>query len=187
MILPLVAAVFFAVTFVAEKIMLRGHKVKSKKDWDRSSLLIFDVSGVLSVPVGMIVSFTDVGRIHTASALISLIGIVMMLLGTALRWAAILTLRNYFTVNVTILENHQIVRRGLYRYLRHPSYAGLLLRYFGFGLGLGNWLSVIFISVPLLGAVVYRIHIEEKALRQSFGQQYEKYAQDTWRLVPKIY
>jgi protein-S-isoprenylcysteine O-methyltransferase len=187
MTLAVIAVVLFAVTFVVEKIMLRGHKVKSEKDWDQSSLLIFDAGGVLSVPIGIVLGFTDVGRIHTAYALISLLGIVVMLLGTALRWTAIRTLRNYFTVNVTILENHQIVRRGLYRYLRHPSYTGLLLRYFGFGLGLGNWLSVIFIFVPLLGAVLYRIRIEENALRQAFGRQYEEYARDTARLIPKIY
>lgn len=120
--LPIIATILYAVTFVAEKIFLRGHKVKSEIDWDKSSLLIFDLSGVLSVPVGIVLGFTNVGRIHPGYLLISSSGMVVMLLGTTLRWAAILTLRAYFTVNVTILENQQIVRRGLYRYLRHPSY-----------------------------------------------------------------
>lgn len=187
MTLPIVAAVLFAVTFVAEKIFLWRRKLESQKDWDKSSLLIFDVSGVLSVPVGIALGFTEVGRIHTGYALISVLGIVVMLLGTALRWSAILTLRNYFTVNVTILKNHEIVRHGLYKYLRHPSYTGLLLRYFGFGIGLSNWLSVIFIFLPLVAAVLYRIHVEEAALKQAFGSQYQEYAQNTTRLIPKIY
>ena len=187
MMLPVIATVFFAATFVTEKILLWGHKVKSQKDWDKSSLLIFDLSGVLTVPVGIVLGFTDVGRIHTAYALISISGIAVMLLGTALRWASILTLKNYFTVNVTILENHKIVRHGLYKYLRHPSYTGLLLRYLGIGLGMGNWLSVVLIFLPLLGAVLYRIRVEERALKQAFGRQYEEYAKNTVRLIPGVY
>jgi len=120
MILPVIATVIFAVTFVAEKIMLWGHRPRSEKNWDRSSLWVFDVSGFLSVPAGVFLGFTNTGRIHTAYILISLSGIVMMLLGTTLRWLAILTLRDYFTVNVTIFEDHQIVKHGLYKYLRHP-------------------------------------------------------------------
>jgi protein-S-isoprenylcysteine O-methyltransferase Ste14 len=185
--LPVIATAFFAATFVTEKILLWGQKVKSQKDWDKSSLLIFDLSGVLTVPVGIVLGFTDLGRIHTAYALISISGIAVMLLGTALRWVSILTLKNYFTVNVTVLENHKIVMHGLYKYLRHPSYTGLLLRYLGFALGLGNWLSVVLIFVPLLGAVLYRIRVEERALKQSFGRQYEEYAENTRRLIPGVY
>ena len=110
-----------------------------------------------------------------------------MLLGTTLRWMAILTLRNYFTMNVTIFEDHQIVKHGLYKYLRHPSYSGLLVRYLGLGLAFGNWLSVLCLFVPLIGAVLYRIHVEEMALNQALGSQYAEYSRTTMRLIPKVY
>jgi len=187
MMLPVVATMIFAVTFVAEKIMLWGHRATSEQDWDKSSLWVFDISGLLSVPVGIFLGYTNIGRIHTAYTLISLSGIVIMLFGTTLRWMAILTLRNYFTVNVTIFEDHQIVKHGLYKYLRHPSYSGLLVRYLGLGLAFGNWLSVLCIFVPLLGAVLYRIHVEEMALNQALGSQYAEYSRTTMRLIPKVY
>jgi len=187
MILPVIATVIFAVTFVAEKIMLWGHRPRSEKNWDKSSLWVFDISGLLSVPVGIFLGYTNIGRIHTAYTVISLSGIVMMLLGTTLRWMAILTLRNYFTVNVTIFEDHQIVKHGLYKYLRHPSYSGLLVRYLGLGLAFGNWLSVLCLFVPLIGAVLYRIHVEEMALNQALGSQYAEYSRTTMRLIPKVY
>lgn len=187
MLLPVIATVIFAVTFVAEKIMLWGHRAASEKNWDKSSLWVFDISGLLSVPVGIFLGYTNTGRIHTAYTLISLSGIVMMLLGTTLRWIAILTLRDYFTVNVTIFEDHQIVKHGLYKYLRHPSYLGLLVRYLGFGLAFGNWLSLLCIFTPLFGAVLYRIHVEEIALNQALGSRYAEYSKTTRRLIPKIY
>jgi protein-S-isoprenylcysteine O-methyltransferase Ste14 len=187
MVLPVIATVIFAVTFVVEKIMLWEHRAKSETNWDKSSLWVFDISGILSVPVGVWLGYANVGRIYTAHTVISLFGIVMMLFGTALRWIAIRTLKDYFTVNVTIFEDHQIVKHGLYKYLRHPSYLGLLVRYLGFGLAFGNWLSVLCIFMPLLAAVLYRIQVEEMALNQALGNQYAEYSKTTMRLIPKIY
>ena len=185
--LPLLTTILYALTFVAEKILLWGRKKKSERDWDKSSLAVFDVSGVLSVPLGIILGFTDTGRIHRGYLLVSLVGIVLLLLGTALRWAAIFTLKKYFTVNVTILENHQIVKKGLYKHLRHPSYTGLLLRYLGLGLSYANWLSLALVFLPLLLSVLYRIRVEESALVQTFGDEYEEYSKETKRLIPRVY
>jgi protein-S-isoprenylcysteine O-methyltransferase Ste14 len=186
-ILRLLTTILFALTFVAEKILLWGRKPKSEIDWDKSSLAVFDVTGVLSVPLGIILGFTDIGRIHKGSLVISLTGIVLLSLGTALRWAAIFTLKQYFTVNVTILENHQIVKTGLYKHLRHPSYTGLLLRYLGLGLAYANWLSLGLIFLPLLFSVLYRIRVEESALLQALGGEYEDYSKGSKRLIPKVY
>ena len=185
--LPLLTTILYALTFVAEKILLWGRKKKSERDWDKSSLAVFDVSGILSVPLGIILGFTETGRIHRGYLLVSLVGIVLLLLGTALRWAAIFTLKRYFTVNVTILENHQIVKKGLYKHLRHPSYTGLLLRYLGLGLSYANWLSLALIFLPLLLSVLYRIRVEESALVQTFGDEYEEYSKETKRLIPRVY
>ena len=187
MTLSLLTTILFALTFVTEKILLRGRKKKSERDWDKSSLAVFDVSGVLSVPLGIILGFTDTGRIHQGYLLVSLSGIVLMLLGTALRWVAIFTLKRYFTVNVTILENHHIVKKGLYKHLRHPSYTGLLLRYLGLGLSYANWLSLALLFLPLLFSVLYRMRVEEAALLQTFGDEYEEYCRGVKRLIPRVY
>jgi len=107
--------------------------------------------------------------------------------GTAVRWAAIFTLKSYFTVNVSILEGQRIVRHGVYRVIRHPSYTGLLLRYLGFGLAFANWLSAALIFLPLCAATLYRIRVEEVALRERFGEEYLSYARATKRLIPGVY
>ena len=188
MLLSAIATAIYAVTFIAEKAFLWGRRrTKSESDLDRSSLAVFDISGVLSVPAGIVLGFTDAGRMRAGEVPVALAGILLMLGGTALRWTAIATLREYFTVTVTIFEEHKIVRRGVYKYLRHPSYTGLLLRYLGFGLSFANWLSVALIFLPLVGAVLYRIHVEETALRQALGTEYLDYSRETKRLIPKIY
>jgi protein-S-isoprenylcysteine O-methyltransferase Ste14 len=184
-LLPTTALAFYCVTFVAEKIFLRGRRVQTKLD--RGSLAAFDVSGVLSIPAGIVLGFTDYGRVRGGAAYVAAAGLALLFAGTALRWAAIRSLWSYFTVNVSILEGQRVIKRGLYGVVRHPSYTGLLLRYLGFGLAFANWLSAALIFLPLLGATLYRIRVEEKALGEHFGEEYAAYASVTKRLVPGIY
>ena len=186
-LLPTCALAFYCVTFVAEKICLRGHWVRTKVDWDRGSLLAFNVSGALSVPPGILLGLTDYGRVRWGETYFEALGLALLVFGTVLRYAAIRALRSYFTVNVSILEGHRVVRRGLYGLMRHPAYTGLLLRYFGFGLAFANWLSAALIFLPLLCATLYRIRVEESALREHFGEEYAAYARATKRLVPGIF
>ena len=185
--LPTLALAFYCATFVAEKSFLRGRRVRTRINLDRGSLAAFDVSGVLSIPAGIVLGFTDYGRVRAFEPYVAATGLVLLVAGTALRWAAIRALWSYFTVNVTILEGQRVVRRGLYGVVRHPSYTGLLLRYLGFGLAFANWLSAALVFLPLLCATVYRIRVEEAALREHFGEEYATYASVTKRLVPGIY
>lgn len=187
MLLASISTAVYAATFVAEKLMLRGRRVKGGAERDGRSLEFFYLSGALTIPAGIILGFTEIGRVGVGYASVSLLGIALMLCGTGLRWAAIRTLKRYFTVNVTILENHRVVRDGLYRRLRHPSYTGLLLRYFGFGLSFSNWLSLTLIFLPMLASVFYRIRVEEAALEEAFGGEYAEYARTTKRLIPGVY
>jgi protein-S-isoprenylcysteine O-methyltransferase Ste14 len=141
----------------------------------------------LTMPLGVIIGFTDIGHIQTETHLLGICGIAMMLAGICIRWVAIHTLGEYFTRKVTILEDHRVVQSGLYKYLRHPSYSGFLLGNLGLGLALSNWLSLILIFVPTLAAALYRMHVEEEALEQAFGSEYRDYCRATHRLIPKLY
>jgi protein-S-isoprenylcysteine O-methyltransferase len=185
--LSLFAVGFYGVTFVVEKVILRGRRVRAGASLDRGSLALFDVSGVLTIPAGIVLGFTDYGRVGAGETYVAVCGVVLLVAGTALRWAAIRALWSYFTVNVSILEGQRVIKRGLYRVVRHPSYTGLLLRYLGLGLSFANWLSAALVFLPLLFATLYRIRVEEAALREHFGEEYESYARATKRLVPGVF
>jgi protein-S-isoprenylcysteine O-methyltransferase Ste14 len=115
------------------------------------------------------------------------VGIALILTGIVVRAAAILTLRRYFTVQVTIDEQHELVESGLYRWIRHPSYTGALISFIGLGFAFGSWLSLAIIIVAALIGFAYRIRVEEEALISHFGDRYRSYAARTRRLVPGIY
>jgi len=79
------------------------------------------------------------------------------------------------------------VAKGIYKYVRHPSYAGSLLSFFGLGIAFSNWLVTLIIFVPILFAFLRRMRIEEDVLRKHFGEAYDQYSKNTSRLIPKIY
>lgn len=106
--------------------------------------------------------------------------------GLLLRWSAILTLGRFFTVNVAIHRNHQVVEAGPYAYVRHPSYTGLLLLLLGVGLRFGDGLSLAVVLLPSALALGIRIRREEAALRAALGQPYLDYCARTKRLVPGL-
>ncbi len=85
---------------------------------------------------------------------------------------AILTLGRLFTVNVAIQADHSVVETGLYRFVRHPSYVGLLLTFVGLGVFFANWLSLFGLLVPIALAVLNRVAKEEQALLASLELPY---------------
>ena len=84
--------------------------------------------------VGMIFGFTQIGHFDWASELSASLGRGLLVVGIIIRWSAIYTLGKYFTGTVMIKDDHRLVQNGLYRYLRHPAYAGALLAHLGLGL-----------------------------------------------------
>lgn len=114
-------------------------------------------------------------------------GVVVFALGLALRWYSILHLGRFFTVDVAIASDHHVVDDGPYRWVRHPSYTGAIVAFAGYGVCIGNWLSLALLVVPISAAFARRIAVEEAALTAALGEPYRAYAARTWRLVPWVY
>ena len=115
------------------------------------------------------------------------IGVALFVGGMILRRYSIIHLGRFFTVNVAIAADHQLVDTGPYRFVRHPSYTGALLAFIGFALVLRNWASVLMIFLPIAFAFIYRINVEERALIQALGERYRAYIKRTKRLIPFVY
>jgi protein-S-isoprenylcysteine O-methyltransferase Ste14 len=121
------------------------------------------------------------------AALAAAIGLVVMLAGIVLRGWSFLTLGDYFTFTVQVSDDQQVVHAGPYRLLRHPSYSGILLICLGVGLAGANWVSLALLVLLPLALLLYRIHIEERALLSTLGERYRDYATGRKRLVPLVW
>ncbi|MGP8253147.1 MAG: methyltransferase family protein [Terracidiphilus sp.] len=119
--------------------------------------------------------------------LLRVAAVVLIVLGLVVRVIAIATLGKAFSANVAIRSTQTLQRSGLYSVVRHPSYLGMEIIFLAVGVWGHNWGSLaVMIALPTT-AVLYRIHVEEIALRSAFGTEYDDYAKTTKRLIPWVY
>ena len=137
--------------------------------------------------VGTAVQAVSAARIRLPEPWWLGVSLLLLVVGLAIRWTAILTLGRFFSTSVAIQQDHRLVRRGLFRLVRHPSYSGLLLLFLGMGLSFGNWLSFAVIVVPFLAALLHRIKVEEASLVEALGQDYVEYRRTTKCLLPGLF
>jgi len=186
--IPIAATLAGTAYFLSEfGLTLRRRAAKTQASADKGSLAVIWTVTFLA----MSLAYVAAGRYGFAAipilASTPAIGLTVFGLGILLRWYAIIHLGRFFTVNVAIADDHRIIDTGPYRWLRHPSYTGWLMAVAGLGLCLGNGISLAILVVATLSLILWRIALEEKALRAAFGEAYAAYARKTWRLVPLLY
>ena len=117
----------------------------------------------------------------------TVVGLVLMLLGVAVRWWAIAVLGRFFTLDVAVRSAQPVVQTGPYRWVRHPAYSGVLLTLLGVALALANWASLVATLAGGISGLLYRVRIEERALQTALGQPYVDYMRSTKRFVPFLF
>ncbi len=106
--------------------------------------------------------------------------------GLLLRVWAIRTLGRYFTRDVRVTPDQPVVTAGPFGWIRHPSYTGLMLETIGIAIALRSSLSVLVVLLVAIPAIVYRVRVEERALYDTLGEPYERYARSVRRFVPFV-
>jgi protein-S-isoprenylcysteine O-methyltransferase Ste14 len=152
------------------------------RDRDRGTRVLIAISlgaaiAVASVAASVVPSL----RIPVA---VRVFGVIVMWLGLATRIWAVAALGGAFRTTVEVDLDQAVVTTGPYKWIRHPSYAGLLLIVAGLGLALGDWPSAAVCLALPLPALAWRIHVEEAELGRVLGEAYRAYQAGTARLIP---
>lgn len=141
-----------------------------------------------AIIVAVALSVLGIGRWPPAARLPLLwTGTALVAGGLAFRLWAIAVLGRQFTVDVGIQPGHALITAGPYRWLRHPSYTGVLACFYGLGLGLGSWASLGVIALAATAAFARRMRVEEAVLAQAFGAAWEAHARRTWKVLPGVW
>jgi protein-S-isoprenylcysteine O-methyltransferase len=174
------------VWFVAELCLTRrsGRDATSR---DRGSLRLIWFVEIASISCGVMVARHSPVGYFPAYDLFYWTAICILVIGFFVRFYAVIYLGHFFTINVAIASDHRLVDTGPYRFIRHPSYTGGLLLFLAIGLGLGNWLSLLIVIVPIFIVFWHRMNVEEAALSEALGEPYRAYMKRTKRLIPLIY
>jgi protein-S-isoprenylcysteine O-methyltransferase Ste14 len=166
--------------------VIKHSNASSTQAQDRGSMRVLWIAIVIGVGCAIAAQWVPSARLHVTSRIVSPLALVLIVAGLIVRWVAILTLGRLFTVDVAIQPDHQLIQTGLYRLVRHPSYAGLLIAFLGLGLFFANWLSLVLLLVPITLAVMNRVVKEERVLLQALGAPYADYCARTKRLIPGV-
>lgn len=177
----------FAAWIATEVVLLVRKRSSGSSGRDHGSLRWLWVAMVLGCAGGVSLSFLPGWSLPGSARAWYLAGVSAMGAGLALRWWSVLVLGRFFTVDVAIHAGHELVTRGPYRWVRHPSYSGLLLVLLGLCGVLDSELALFCILGPTLPVLLWRIAIEERALAQAFGATWTDYARRTKRLIPLVH
>ena len=115
------------------------------------------------------------------------LGIGLMVSGSLLRRHCFRMLGESFTGDVRVSSEQQVITRGAYSILRHPSYTAGILLNAGVGMALGSWASALSMTAVSVAVYSYRIAIEERALSAAIGEPYRQFMATRKRLIPFIY
>lgn len=167
---------------IVENLVLKQDEPRDYRGKRNTRLL--QVAMILTIYVGVADLF-HLGWI--GPSWLTLLGLVALAGGAGLRIVAIRTLDRHFRYELRVEASQGLIRSGPYAILRHPSYLGFLLIAVGAGLTLQSALAAGVALLMLVPILVHRIRVEEAVLRAGFGDAYERYARESWRLVPYLY
>lgn len=126
------------------------------------------------------------GRFIPVSPWIMSAGLVIEAVGLVVAVWARRHLGRHWSGEITIKVEHELIRSGPYRWMRHPIYTGILAMYAGLLLVTGEWLAVA--GFMLVGLAYWRkIRLEEANLEIAFGANYDAYRRETRALVPRVF
>lgn len=186
LILIIASAIWiFAEVYLVFRDNTRG---KGRTAIDRRTRYYNFVSLIIAISGAAIISWIPLFQFNRrGTSIVFWIAILIICLGLFLRYWSIHLLGKYFNTTIELEDSQKIIQKGPYKWIRHPSYSGIILFCIGYGLAVQNWLSLIIaISLPTI-ALLYRIKIEEETLAKGLGADYEVYQKKTKKLIPGVW
>jgi protein-S-isoprenylcysteine O-methyltransferase Ste14 len=158
--------------------------VRRSGTWRGAIILIFVAAFLLARVTRGHVSALNGVLWHRTLAL-ALVGDALTLAGLVLMLWARFTLGRNWSADVVLKQEHELIVRGPYRYMRHPIYSGGLLMMLGWAVWTGQVVSWFALAIALV-IVGLKAAAEEKLLTEHFGASYREYKARVKALVPYV-
>lgn len=123
--------------------------------------------------------------IFPANPRLQFLAILITALGIGFAIWARAYLGGNWSSSVTVKVDHQLVRTGPYRWVRHPIYSGLIVGLFGTALAQGRVGGLVSVALFYTGFKI-KSRIEERTMTSTFGAEYDEYSRSTGAIVPKL-
>jgi protein-S-isoprenylcysteine O-methyltransferase Ste14 len=133
-------------------------------------------------PVPWLTALILPSRFHFFAPVGLMIQAASLLLAVWARWH----LGRNWSAEVRIATDHQLIRTGPYRFLRHPIYTAMLGMVLGTAIVSNEYHSLVGLGILAL-AYLRKTRLEETILLKTFGADYDVYRRGTWALVPLLF
>ena len=185
LVVVLVCWLVFVLTF-----LLRKPPVTSDRKRDPSSIFGVVLQGlsfliVWAVPRPLLTSFVSFSK--AISGVFEIIAVVSAIASIVLVIAAVKTLGKEWSLTARVVTGHQLATKGPYNFVRHPIYTAMLGMLVANGIAFSYWPALLVAIAVYLGGTLIRIRSEERLLRETFGAEFEAYAQRVPALLPGLY
>ena len=114
-----------------------------------------------------------------------LLGIAIVIGGLVITIIARRTLADNWSSAVTFKENHELITAGIYHFVRHPIYTGILLMFLGSAYLYLSWSTIIGFGLMVF-AIIYKIRLEEKMMTEHFPDAYPIYKTKVKAIIPFV-
>ena len=183
---PLIALTIAVFAMAAAAAFADGNLSSGVRE-DRSNRWVIVAFSVIGLLQGWLPAYTDRRDFWTLDGdTTRWIGVLLFTLGGALRIWPVYVLGRRFSGLVAIQSGHTLVTDGVYRFIRHPSYLGLIVNAVGWSLAFRSGAGLL-LTALLLPPLLARIRAEEALLLSHFGDAYRSYGARTSRLIPGLY
>ena len=178
--------VYASIRHVFERRTTGIEKGVRRIDALEKTLLVFVAVGNLILPVLYLftpfLAFAD----YRLPAFAPWCGSAIMLAALWLFWRSHSDLGLNWSAFLEMRKDHQLIRQGVYRSIRHPMYVSIFLFGVAQALLLQNWIAGLSGLATFVPLYFVRTPREEQMMQEWFGEEYQDYMRQTGRIIPRL-
>jgi protein-S-isoprenylcysteine O-methyltransferase Ste14 len=167
------------------RILRNAGRVRTDTDAKSLQVILFGLN--LAYLAAYVIAWVPWLALRSHRVAVFFLGMALLVAGSLLRRHCWRMLGASFTGDVRASTGQEVVTRGAYAWVRHPSYTAAILMNLGIALALGSWGAVVLLLVASFVVYGYRMAVEERALAAAIGEPYRRYMQTRKRLIPFVY
>lgn len=117
---------------------------------------------------------------------LSLNGMPLIIIGGLIYLSGLKSLGRFWSPDIKLKEGHELVDTGLFKYIRHPMYLGIMIAGYGVVLSISSFYSLLFMTFVALPYTYLRASVEEDFLERNL-RGYVNYKLKTKMFIPKLF
>ena len=169
----LIIGIVFIIIRISTDILCLGRVINKKNDDPKdcvSSIFFAAFYNLFLIP-GIFIEMYLGG--HDSHTLLFIIFAPVYFVSIFLRAWGLNTLKEQYSAHIRIYSDHELVKTGPYKFFKHPIYVASIIEMITLPLCLSSYYVALIGGIIWISSIIRRIAIEEKYLREKFGEEYD--------------